>query len=329
MFRLQRRQLDRWREQAEAAIQKAQDAVRDLAQFDHRASHGDLVSELYSGKMAVTERTAERDLPYGGPRDLLQKQDEDLDDLNPYYYVVVGFLCDPFSPMTNMKFDFTFVKDRARPYACARPPGIFIFVKFFNCEKHGGHLLLENPLSSQAWRLLRWPMEHQCGADYDLVNFLGDTLLKPTRFYTTTLQVALRYTDDGARPAEGQALTGRLVNRSNWMSQLAGPILVGLLQQLFEQEPGSDIDVYVNVSVFPVELVRRTAQANAGVIFNDLPPVADDITQWSHMSAILKSALQRICEDHAPCRSPWYDTWPLHPHGALVLDPGYRCSRTA
>eukprot|EP00972_Heterocapsa_arctica_P075285 11106283-Heterocapsa_arctica.AAC.1 len=60
--------------------------------------------------MAVTERAAERRLPYGRPRDLMLGDDKNL---NPYC-VVVAFLCDPFSPMTNMKFDFAFVMDRAR-----------------------------------------------------------------------------------------------------------------------------------------------------------------------------------------------------------------------
>eukprot|EP00972_Heterocapsa_arctica_P033291 4899478-Heterocapsa_arctica.AAC.1 len=57
----------------------------------------------------------------------------------------------------------------------------------------------------------------------------------------------------------------------NW--KLTDSILDGQ-QQLFEQELGLDVAVYVNVSVFPVDPVE-CASLSAEVIFIDLTPVAD------------------------------------------------------
>eukprot|EP00972_Heterocapsa_arctica_P021421 3154204-Heterocapsa_arctica.AAC.1 len=102
--------------------------------------------------MAVTERASERALQDGRPRDLMlgddvlewQTQTEVLDDLdrtNPYC-VIVGFPCDPFSPMTNMQPPTTVRQKRIAGYQHL----LFVARVWLNCRKRGGHLLLENPL---------------------------------------------------------------------------------------------------------------------------------------------------------------------------------------
>ena len=160
-----------------------------------------LVKELYSGKDGgvVTMLAKDNDFSYGRPRDLLlgdnflKEEDsrmvlEEIKVEKPKL-ITMGFNCDPWTPLSNFLDEDT--RTAQQEIALAH----LAFVKEI-CELQvleGRHYLLENPLSSQAWKRLMEMLEHiphytvrmdQCMTDLKDVN--DDFALKPTRFVTSS-----------------------------------------------------------------------------------------------------------------------------------------------
>ena len=71
----------------------------------------------------------------------MQVQNETLADIyatNPYC-VIIGFPCDPFSPISNMQPVSTVIQKREGFQHL-----LFVARVWITCKKRGGHLLLEN-----------------------------------------------------------------------------------------------------------------------------------------------------------------------------------------
>ena len=161
-----------------------------------------LVKELYSGADGgvVTAIAKDNSMSFdGNPRDLLlgdnflKKEDrlavlEEIRIEKPKL-VTMGFNCDPWTPLSN------FLDEDVRKMQQDIALDHLEFVKEV-CELQiagGRRYLLENPLSSQAWKYILESIEHiphytsrmdQCMSDLKDVN--DDYVLKPTRFVTSS-----------------------------------------------------------------------------------------------------------------------------------------------
>ena len=269
------RQIARWDEDLEKASNEARLVLDSL----HAETWTDspfkcLLTELYGGNVACSEEAVRRHHNVGRPRDIIfgddlldhGMQNETLDSLdadNPYL-TIVSFPCDPFTPISN--FFPEGVKEEKKIVGFQH----LIFVKRVrdNCLNRRAHMLLENPLASQAWKFMKWldtddfakALTHQCGEGSELVDFLGDPVNKPTRFYTTAVCLAdrlnsIRCTGDHHHAEVIDRPRGVSASLAHWTPELANSIIDGILQQKSTEDYLANCRV-----VYAGELLKMTAE---------------------------------------------------------------------
>ena len=182
---------------------------------------------------------------------------------------------------------------------------LFVQKVWLTCKARGAYLLLENPLASQAWRLMPWlgkegflaSITHQCGEGSSLVDFLGDPVLKATRWYTNSVCVAnilnqIRcpghdfHASVIGRPERVSGMFG------NWTPELANSILDGALQQRI-------VDSTLVSEAYPIE---PRMQASVDVLFRDRD--VPEPESWNRVPPLLRTAIKKIHEgfSHVPCK---------------------------
>ena len=138
-------------------------------------------------------------------------------------------------------------------------------------------------------------MTHQCGPGSNLVDYLGDPALKPTRFFTNSLCIADVLNKIRCPGHEHHAqIIGRPQGVSaalgTWTRELADSIIDGLLQQrLVDQVHGTVI------AILPAE---PSMQASADVLFKGGENQTDP-TAWDQVPHLLRVAIRKVHEGHA------------------------------
>ena len=181
---------------AEACKEQGKAIWKELRRHQ-RKDRPNIIKEIYCGRGggAVTIAASSLGISTGRPIDLLlgdnvldpKRQREilqKLDDEDPYL-AVVAFPCDPWSPLSNFKDADRKEWEQSEAFRHLQ----FVRRVCFSQLKRGRHFLLENPLSSQAWKWLVWLNQipnysatmHQCQTE--LKDHNGDFILKPTRLW--------------------------------------------------------------------------------------------------------------------------------------------------
>lgn len=209
--------------------------------------------------------------------------------------VTMGFNCDPWTPLSN------FLDEETRRMQQEVALSHLEFIKEV-CElqvSEGRHYLLENPLSSQAWKHVLEKIEHtphytarmdQCMCDLKDIN--GDVVLKPIRFVTSSPVLAsmlsLRCSDDhvhaqvqGRRQKGGQNISALL---GQWTPQLGVMILEGIQRPVALEETKyylEEADVYHNA-----------LQRSSDVIFRQREE--EELQNWEEVPVPLRSAIAKV-----------------------------------
>ena len=218
MTKKTRRVLLKTEDMVEKTLDAGRVALESLrAEFAYGGEpHKTLLVELHAGNMPCTLAADARGHAVSQPRDRIlghdllnrQCQDEVLDQLwtdNPYM-VIIPFPRDHLGRLEGLK--------HLR----------FLRRVWDNCLQRGCHLLLEGPLSSQAWTLLPWLAEFELAGIYtkqgdeEIVDCLGYTVTQPTRFFTSSACLA-RVLDNMRFPCQ---------HLGNCTSEIADAIIDGI-----------------------------------------------------------------------------------------------------
>ena len=280
-----------------------------------------IIKEIYCGRGggAVTIAASSLGISTGKPVDLVlgdnvlnpAKQREvlqQLDEEDPYL-AIVAFPCDPWSPLSNFKDADRKEWEQTEAFKHLQ----FVKRVCFSQLKRGRHFLLENPLSSQAWKWLVWLNQvpnhsvtmHQCQTD--LKDHNGDFILKPTRFVTSSPRLALvlalkcdRSHEHAAVQGRGQGVSSSL---AEWTPFLAQLVLRGVKQQMvLEEESGSptyemeeNLEFHgegTEVEAYPSDL-RRSAE----VVFKENAELVFD--EWHQVPPALRSAIVKVHKQYS------------------------------
>ena len=217
-----------------------------------------VVKEVYSGRGggAVTIAASSLGISTGKPCDLVLGDNllnpstqrevlQQLDEEDPYM-LIVAFPCDPWSPLSIFKDADRKEWEQSEAFKHLQ----FVKRLCYSQLKRGRHYLIENPLSSQAWKKMPWLLGiphfsvtmHQCQTN--LKDHNGDFIMKPTRFVTSSPMMSLvlalkcdRSHDHAQVQGRGQGGSSSL---AEWTPFLAELILRGIKQQLLlEEQHGS------------------------------------------------------------------------------------------
>ena len=237
-------------------------------------------------------------------REILQQ----LDDEDPYL-AVVAFPCDPWSPLSNFKDADRKEWEQSEAFRHLQ----FVRRVCFSQLKRGRHFLLENPLSSQAWKWLVWLNQipnysatmHQCQTD--LKDHNGDFILKPTRFVTSSPKLALilalkcdRSHEHAAVQGRGQGVSSSL---AEWTPFLAQLILRGVKEQmLLEEQCGEptyemEENLVFHVDEAEVEAYPSDLRRSAEVVFKENEELVFD--EWHQVPQALRSAIVKVHKQYS------------------------------
>ncbi len=305
---------------AEACEEQGKAIWKELRRHQEK-ERPNIVKEIYCGRGggAVTIAASSLGISTGKPVDLVLGDNvlnpntqreilQQLDGEDPYL-VIVAFPCDPWSPLSNFKDADRKEWEQSEAFRHLQ------FVKriCFSQLRRGRHYLLENPLSSQAWKWLVWLNQipnhsatmHQCQTK--LKDHNGDFILKPTRFVTSSPMLALilalkcdRSHEHAAVQGRGQGISSSL---AEWTPFLAKLILRGLKQQMMLEEkfgsPTYEMEenlVFHNeemeVEAYPSDL-RRSAE----VVFKENAELAFD--EWHEVPPALRSAIVKLHKQYS------------------------------
>ena len=269
------------------------------------------MKELYSGEDGgvVTALAKDNEMPVGRPRDLLlgdnflKKEDRDwvLAEIKVEKpsLVTMGFNCDPWTPLSN------FLDEDTRRVQQEIALDHLDFVRQV-CElqiSEGRHYLLENPLASQAWKILLEKIEHvphytsrmdQCASDLKDIN--GDFVLKPTRFVTSSPVLAsmltLRCTGDhehaqvqGRGVKDGKNISSML---GQWTPQPGVMILEGIQRQVLLEEKCGEVKYYLEEE----DVYHNALQRSSDVVFRQREE--EDLQTWEEVPVLLRSAITKV-----------------------------------
>ena len=281
-----------------------------------------IVKEIYCGRGgggAVTIAASSLGISTGKPIDLVLGDNvlnptrqreilQQLDEEDPYL-TVVAFPCDPWSPLSNFKDADRKAWEQSEAFRHLQ----FVRKVCLSQLKRGRHYLLENPLSSQAWKRLVWLNQipnhsatmHQCQTD--LKDHNGDFILKPTRFVTSSPRLALTLALKCDRSHEHAAVQGRGQGVSSslaeWTPFLAQLILRGLKQQmLLEEQYGSPTyelmeDVMFHEGESEVEAYPSDLRRRAEVIFKENAELVFE--EWHEVPPALRSAIVKLHKQYS------------------------------
>ena len=296
---------------AEEAKEHGRALWKELRRGNRSHAKRVIVKELYSGEDGgvVTALAKDNEMPVGRPRDLLlgdnflKKEDRDwiLAEIKVEKpsLVTMGFNCDPWTPLSN------FLDEDTRRVQQEIALDHLDFVRQV-CElqiSEGRHYLLENPLASQAWKILLEKIEHvphytsrmdQCASDLKDIN--GDFVLKPTRFVTSSPVLAsmltLRCTGDhehaqvqGRGVKDGKNISSML---GQWTPQLGVMILEGIQRQVLLEEKCGEVKYYLEEE----DVYHNALQRSSDVMFRQREE--EDLQTWEEVPVLLRSAITKV-----------------------------------
>lgn len=174
------------------------------------------------------------------------------------------------------------------------------------CElqvSEGRRYLLENPLSSQAWKHVLEKIERvphytarmdQCVCDLKDIN--GDYVLKPTRFVTSSPVLAsmlsLHCSGDhahaqvqGRGQKGGQNISAFL---GQWTPQLGVIILEGIQRQVALEEQCGETKYYLEEA----DVYRNALQRSSDVVFRQREE--EELQNWEEVPVLLRSAIAKV-----------------------------------
>ena len=317
---LRRRERLKVEKMAEACKEQGKAIWKELRRHQVKG-RPNVIKEIYSGHGggAVTIAASELGISTGKPCDLVlgdnllnsSKQREVLEQLDKEdpYLLVVAFPCGPWSSLSNFKDLDRKEWEQSEAFKHLQ----FVKRLCYSQLKRGRHYLIENPLSSQAWKRMPWLLEiphfsvtmHQCQTD--LKDHNGDYIMKPTRFVTSSPMLARVLALKCDRSHEHAAVQGRgqgvSASLAEWTPFLAKLILTGIKQQMLLEEnygsPTYEVDeTYVlnieevDAEIFPAEL-RRSADVvfkeNADAVFEE----------WHEVPPALRSAIVKLHKQYS------------------------------
>ena len=280
-----------------------------------------VVKEIYSGRDggAVTIAASSLGISTGKPCDLIlgddllnpAKQREVLEQLEKEdpYMLVIAFPCGPWSSLSNFKDADRKEWEQSEAFKHLQ----FVRRLCYSQLKRGRHYLIENPLSSQAWKKMPWLLEiphysvsmHQCRTD--LKDHNGDFILKPTRFVTSSPMMSLvlalkcdRSHEHAEVQGRGQGVSSSL---AEWTPFLAHLILQGIKQQMMlEEEYGSPTYETEENQVFhfdaaEVEAYPSDLRRSADVVFKENAELVFE--EWHEVPPALRSAIVKLHKQYS------------------------------
>ena len=296
-------------------------AIWKVLRGDQKSKEQTMVKELYCGRGggAVTAAAKNAGVAVGRPRDLVLGDNflnsseqhqimQELEEEDPHT-VVIAFPCDPWSPLSNFKDDY--LKQWEQSEA-------FNHLKFLRrvCRsqtRRGRHFLIENPASSQAWKLMPWLLEmphhtitmHQCR--FGLKDHNKNFILKPTRLVSSSPTIAAEMSlkclgDHEHAPVQGR---GRGVSASlaEWTPEMGEAILRGILLQ-FQYDAACGFPVYdmqdVPENFHPTEIFVNDAdrlRRSAAVVFREAEE--SEFNVWSDVPSLLRSAIIKVHKQYS------------------------------
>ena len=296
-------------------------AIWKVLRGDQKSKEQIMVKELYCGRGggAVTAAAKNAGVAVGRPRDLVLGDNflnsseqhqimQELEEEDPHT-VVIAFPCDPWSPLSNFKDDY--LKQWEQSEA-------FNHLKFLRrvCQsqtRRGRHFLIENPASSQAWKLMPWLLEmphhtitmHQCR--FGLKDHNKNFILKPTRLVSSSPTIAAEMSlkclgDHEHAPVQGR---GRGVSASlaEWTPEMGEAILRGILLQ-FQYDAACGFPVYdmqdMPENFHPTEVFVNDAdrlRRSAAVVFREAEE--SEFNVWSDVPSLLRSAIIKVHKQYS------------------------------
>ena len=296
-------------------------ALWKVLRGDQKPKDDIMVKELYCGRGggAVTLEAKAANIPVGRPRDLIlgdnflnaQQQRavlEELEKENPFL-VVIAFPCDPWSSLSNFKN----LDQKEWEQSEALKHLLFIKKVCMSQLRRGRHFLIENPLASQAWKIImEWLAQvphhtismHQC--QFELKDLNEDYILKPTRLASSSPMVAAEMAvkckgDHTHAEVQGRG-QGVSASLAEWTPEMGRAILRGAMKQHhFDISLGFPVydmqdvpeDFHLPADVFVHDRLRRSA----AVVFREAEE--SEFNVWNEVPSLLRSAIIKVHKQYS------------------------------